>query len=791
METRGFTPSNEAVKSVETLPVNNLEEEFDNEIINLAEHAITRIRGLSKAVEETRTTPSEISQIKEFGGDIGNKTAEVDEQIKATQESAVERIEHIREGHELYGILSDPTKISGIDLQELQSQTGDLRTVQRKFNSSFGEVSKIKDKKEKVAQVDKMLETSPLQDLTAGQTATIFNTFKQVGNFEKMISVYNQTESMIFKKSPVIRELLAVALHKVGSLDESEAMIQGLIQEGKGNGEVYAILGKIHKVKHDRLQAEDPVQASIQMKESVDSLEKGFKNGFEFYPGINLVYNKITEGGNEKNVGKIEKALKTAELVYISTQKAGGMNSGDFWTLATLLESSLMTGRESVTALNKVIDKANVDWEINAPIENLERLKNQLDSLGNPEFDSTTRNIENALTKLKEKLREIKDGVTTEKETNPQGLETKDNRTEVTDYIFNNGFNYGEISSFVGGNIEYGGQLHAHVVNRWDIGVGREFLKKADLDSVTDFGEFNKKIDALIRERYGTAPLEDLHSEEHKDFDNFMKSFNGALSVEKQDDSRTNVMVDFWLGKGDCRQHAHTKQLFFDIWKTDNINKVLKESYDALESGDEQSFNNGLTKAKSLVNSQMFVFDSIVMAPIQMEQKYLPVEGENGKKLFTVDGAVNEVEDHTWNGLVELDDEGKVKSFTKTDSFYQNEYNFGGGVETNLDGVTKDGFSGGGYEVLDPVTNKMTTVEIKLVPTPYAGNRDKRMKSRTDDLGLPLLRGLTVEGFPASGNTMNVDSFFDRETNEGIKSLVSNVIKGGLVKEKTLQDNLV
>ena len=27
---------------------------------------------------------------------------------------------------------------------------------------------------------------------------------------------------------------------------------------------------------------------------------------------------------------------------------------------------------------------------------------------------------------------------------------------------------------------------------------------------------------------------------------------------------------------------------------------------------------------------------------------------------------VNEVEDHTWNGLVELDDEGKVKSFTKT-----------------------------------------------------------------------------------------------------------------------------
>ena len=154
------------------------------------------------------------------------------------------------------------------------------------------------------------------------------------------------------------------------------------------------------------------------------------------------------------------------------------MNSSDFWTLATVLESSLMTGRESKAALNKVIEKANVDWEINAPIENLERLKNQISTLGELKSEDTIKNIDNALIKLKEKLKEIKEGTAPEKEEAGQKIESKDKKAEATDFIFNNGFNYGEISSFVGGNIEYGGQLHSHVVNRWDIAVGREFLRK-------------------------------------------------------------------------------------------------------------------------------------------------------------------------------------------------------------------------------------------------------------------------------------------------------------------------
>lgn len=759
------------------------------------ELALQAIDRISKKAGEIKITPlAQVEQIEKLDGsndELGKRTKLITEGIETVKEKMVENIEHVAEHHELSDFLSNPKKIEQLDIKLLQSQTEELRESQRKFNNIFkSEVLKTSNKKEKGILTTKMLEEAPLQNFTAGQTATIFNTFKQAGDFEKMITTYNQSESVIFKKSPVIRELLAVALHKAGELEKSEEVIHELINEGKGNGEVYAILGKIYKVRHDQLQSEDPVKASELLRQSVDYLEKGFKSGFEFYPGINLVYNKITEGSNEKNVGKIQKALKTAELVYISAQKAGGMNSGDFWTLATVLESSLMTGRESESALNKVIEKANVDWEINAPIENLERLKNQIGTLEEVKSENIIRNIDNALTKLKEKLKEIKEETVSKKEKVTQNVESKDKKTEATDFIFNNGFNYGEISSFVGGNIEYGGQLHSHVVNRWDISAGREFLKKAELNNITDFKEFNKKIDILIRQRYGTAPLEDLHSPEHKDFDDFMKKFNGALNVEKQDDSRTNVVVDFWLGKGDCRQHAYTKQLFFDIWKTDNINKILEELYDSLNKNDDEAFNEAIEKAKSLVNSQMFVFDSVVVAPIQMEKKYLPKGDEEGRKLLTTDGSLNEVEDHTWNGLVELDEEGVIKNFTKTDSFYQSEYKFGEGSETNVEEITTKGFSGGEFEVFDPITNKKVKVEIKLTPTVYAGGREKRMKSRDDDLGTPLLRGLAIGDFSTSEGKLDVNNFFDQETNKKIDSFVNKIIKESSVEKNTLQDTL-
>ena len=66
----------EADKNIEALNAIKAETGLDSATVNLAEQAIARINEINKkATEVLETTPSEISQIKNLGGDIGNKSA--------------------------------------------------------------------------------------------------------------------------------------------------------------------------------------------------------------------------------------------------------------------------------------------------------------------------------------------------------------------------------------------------------------------------------------------------------------------------------------------------------------------------------------------------------------------------------------------------------------------------------------------------------------------------------------------------------------------------------------------
>ncbi len=447
--------------------------------------------------------------------------------------------------------------------------------------------------------------------------------------------------------------------------------------------------------------------------------------GFEFYPGVNLVYNKIIQASINNDPSEIEKALKLADMVYLSTEKAGGILSNDFWALATMLETSVLSGKQTDKILAKVIEKASAEWEIQAPIDNLKKLKDQLQNMGDklPSVKGIQEKIDSVLIHFEGKSKAL-----TEKsnyEFNVPENETREEKSlkKITEQLFNKGFSYGEITTFIGGNIEYGGQLHSHTVNRWDISVARSVIEHLGLKNSTNFSEFNKSVDQTIRQRYGTEGLEDLQSSDHEKFDEFMKSFNDVMRVGKQDDSRTNVMVDFFLGKGDCRQHAYTKQLLFDVWKTDIINQHMGLAYEANKKGNDESYKENMEKAQKWVNTSMLVFDSTIKAEIEMEQKYKTKKNEKNELISSSE--MQEVEDHTWNALITLDKNKIINTFTMVDSFYQGVYSFGGektgqdgtstaGVSISLENVTEEGIRGDFLEAVDPTTGA-TLIEARKV----------------------------------------------------------------------------
>lgn len=806
-------PPMDDTESIEAgIPKNKSKELLKNlEIFGYQQIAFLRNQ-LSQILNRSREVTSAGNVSSEANGNLSELNGQAE---KITQEAGLE-IEATLSSNYISDLLREPSSLDNISvesIQLLQREMTDKRINNQEFidkmadafsdeniqrvKEILGGSAKTKDCKISILREFTSDEQFKIDALSAQQVSRIFYMFKNMGSFEDVASVYERAGSERFKQSPIIRELYAVALNKIGRLEDSERMIDDLSLNGQSNGECAGILGKVYKIKYENLQDQDRPAAVEALKKSVDILEDGFDKTFESYPGINMVYNRITLGVETGNIETINRAIKESKLVNLAAIKAGGEQSADFWTLATLLESSVIADLDNPRILNNVLRKANQLWEIESPIKNLVNLKKQLESLQNSSteqldgesvnsvnINKIIENIDLALVPLENRrsiLAELTEAGSSESE---KSIEIDDPDLKTTEKIFKSGFSYGEIATFVSGNIEFGGQLQSHIVNRFDVKMARGIIESMNLNMTEDFEVFNTKIDELIRQRYNTEPLEDLHSPDHQRFDLEINSINKAMGIDGQDktrsnDSRTNIMIDFYLGRGDCRQHAHTKQLLFDTWKTNLINKHLSNAYQNLKNGNESDFQISIDMAKELSNVRMLVFDSVVTAPIKMVSKYNPVI-QDGKRVFNEEG-VQPVEDHTWNGLVRLGNDGKISEFRMVDSFYQNNYRFGGqetssdgqiktGIAIDPRGILQDGFSGG---MIDTVDGRQAPILLK--PTVYAGDRETRDRP-ADELGLPTFRGSIINNFPEQNGKLDLSGFFDPQTSQRVNQLMEKII---------------
>jgi hypothetical protein len=643
--------------------------------------------------------------------------------------------------------------IDGISDPEYIAQLHEARASDESFLNEFKQIlgtvnpENPKDQKTEEAQTIKSFFSEKLasgEELSSQQIATVLYELKHRGDDAGVVEVFEAGIPFGLDKSAVIREFYAVSLNKVGRLEDSVSVLESLMADDNARvGEVAGILGKVHKLKSK--ESTDEQQKIEHMRRSVAVLQEGFYATYEFYPGINLVYNQIELANMTGDPALIEKAFNDAELVMYSAKKAGAERTADYWTAATLLESSIFAGEVTPQMVQHCLETSENDWELESTIGNLkgvaETIRVQLDS---GQLDTDTR----------ERLASVL-GIIVGSDSNP-GVLVALERGEITsvetekspnDAILEHGFMYGETTTLIGGNIQFGGQLQSHIVNRFDVKVAHSVMEHFGLDSISTVEEFNQVVDGIIRQQFGTSELEDLHSEAHEVYDTQIKNLLDVLGINGQVDksvvdSRTNVMVDFLLGKGDCRQHAHAKQLLFDSWKTFKLNNLIGSLKDAQITPDSADDERARDQINELLNKQMMVFDSIVESQVQMNGLYDPKTDPNGSLIESAD--FEPIEDHTWNGIITLNENGHVDSIEMADSFYQEEYGFGGRgqVITGPASYTADGMVVTEISAVgeDGVLKK---VPVRLKPTPYAGSRGKRMLTHTD-VGAAHVRGVEL-----------------------------------------------
>lgn len=75
---------------------------------------------------------------------------------------------------------------------------------------------------------------------------------------------------------------------------------------------------------------------------------------------------------------------------------------------------------------------------------------------------------------------------------------------------FLSGFMYGETTTMIGGNIQFGGQLQAHTVD-----AVVYTMETLCIDTISSVEEFNEVVDGIIIRKHHHRELEDLHSDCH------------------------------------------------------------------------------------------------------------------------------------------------------------------------------------------------------------------------------------------------------------------------------------
>ena len=713
--------------------------------------------------------------------------------------------------------LSNPNILEELNLEQLTAQSVAYRKQKVKFNTALEETQKASDPITALKSLMEHPDFKP-ENLNSEQSATVFRIFRNNDAWDESIKVYHQSTSETFHQSIRIRELLASSYLKkaeainkkliilkkeIQSLTTSsdlkqkkikESEYQGqlkdfeqqttdankfiveLIQENGASAETAALYAKKHELR--ALSSLSKEETLTHTNEAIKILETAFQRTYNYYPGIKLIYNKIDRGELLKNPEDIQEALKLAPTVLTTTLKEGGRYSGDIWTLGTMMEATLLSGKKDPGLEDMYLKSGTISWQYGTTYnklvqahKNLTSMKSELGDVEN--IDSIIEGLERFIPKIKQRIIDLENKNV---EYIPSHKSTNTGDYKKAETLYQHGLLFGSLDSFIGGNIQYGGGLHKSRVNQLDREIGEIVLEKLDLAKSDSWDNLNEKIDHFIRYRFNTRKLEKIDGNPHKDFDDTISGFIKVFGINKEHDSGTNLMVDFMLGNCDCRQHASVKQLFFDIWKNNKINQSLK---------------NGESKAvEELAQTQMVILNTVVEAPIKMKAKYKPRKTLKGREVIkTDDGTMRAVEDHTLNAIIKTDKDGKLVKFYLADSFYQNEFKFSGSEnglkeiplsdivieqiksEKEVDGKVVE-YMKDKYRIKADKIQAMTkeknskgvrireTVPVELVPASYSGNRDDLLVEELSDLGITKVRGI-----PLKPSGLNQQNFSDIITN--------------------------
>ena len=213
--------------------------------------------------------------------------------------------------------------------------------------------------------------------------------YRDAGAFQQMISLVEGLPSGRLAQTSRVRELHAFALNRrKGPGDEAraEAILKQLIKDFGVSPEVAGLLGRIYKDRYEAARTSGPkVRADAFLKEAITWYSLGFQTDLrDYYPGINAATLLFVKGDQE---ALAELARMRAAVLY-SAMRRGGLESTDYWEVATILEAAILGDEWELAneALGRLLIFRIPTWMLTSTIDNLGRIREARVARGLP-FD--------------------------------------------------------------------------------------------------------------------------------------------------------------------------------------------------------------------------------------------------------------------------------------------------------------------------------------------------------------------------------------------------------------------
>jgi tetratricopeptide (TPR) repeat protein len=199
-----------------------------------------------------------------------------------------------------------------------------------------------------------------------------------------------------------VKQQWALGLNRrkfAGDRDTAARLLEGLIKERGPDPETLGILGRVYKDRYK--EAAGSFLAQGYLNEAISAYTRGFEaDPRDHYPGVNAVNLLIQKGTSD--------ALKEAErllpLVSFAVARRGGINSSDYWDVATVVELACLGGDWAMAGhgLPRALVMSITPWMLRTTRDNLVMLRIAFTKAGRSatELDEIIGHFETRLVQL-------------------------------------------------------------------------------------------------------------------------------------------------------------------------------------------------------------------------------------------------------------------------------------------------------------------------------------------------------------------------------------------------------